>query len=368
MKINTLIKKLNLTKFKKNYIITPEINSKITDKQFSIITNYSKKNSIKKLGIDNSISEADQDNLKINTSWKRFVQLNAITIDPSNRFLKKNDKIMTIGSCFANEIRKSFIKSNNFQMLPKVDQSLKESFCEYFKNSYTENGIWDVMPHFQCYNTFSIVQEFEKVFGNFKQSDNDFFKINGYSLEKEIYVDPYRRYIEAKTFEDFVKIKNEMDESFKNGVFESDLIIITLGMTELFKRKDNNLAVCQFEPRLKDFIYFENSTFEQNYNNLNRICKLVFNNFPNKKIIVTVSPIPLLQTFRNCDIFIANTQSKSILRSVIGELESKWTNLHYFPSFEIANLFENGFQDDKRHVNRELIDFILNSFNESFLN
>ena len=274
---------------------------------------------------------------------------------------------MTIGSCFANEIRKSFAKSGSFKMLPIVDQSIKDCFCDYFRNSYIVNNQWDIMPHFQYYNTFSILLEFEKAFKIWSQDNSDYFKCKGYGTENDVYVDPYRRYIEAKSIDDFIKIKNSMDESYKYAIFNSDVIIITLGMTELFKRKDNNRAICQFEPRLKDHIYFENSNFESNYNNLNKICELIFSNFPEKKLVVTVSPIPLLQTFRNCDIFIANTQSKSTLRAVIGELESKWSNLFYFPSYEISMNYNDGFEDDKRHVKPELADFIIKSFTNSFL-
>jgi hypothetical protein len=356
--IDTTFRKKNSNKIK---------NSFINKKDFQVITNFSQKNINKKLGVDNSISSYEDNDIKVNTSWKRFNQLNSITINPSYKFLEKNSRIMTIGSCFANEIRKSFIKSSSFKMLPEVDQSIKDCFCDYFKNSYTINDQWDIMPHFQYYNTFSILLEFEKAFNIWHQEDSDYYKCKGYGEEKEVFVDPYRRYIEAKSVDDFIIIKNSMDKSYKNAIFNSDIIIITLGMTELFKRKDNNRAVCQFEPRLKEYIYFENSDFQNNYNNLNKICELIFNNFPEKKLVVTVSPIPLLQTFRNCDIFIANTQSKSTLRAVIGELESKWNNLFYFPSYEISMNYNDGFEEDKRHIKPQLADFIINSFSNSFL-
>jgi hypothetical protein len=42
--------------------------------------------------------------------------------------------------------------------------------------------------------------------------------------------------------------------------------------------------------------------------------------FPERKVIITVSPVALSRTFSDSDVITANTESKSILRAVAGAL------------------------------------------------
>lgn len=335
----------------------------IINSNFSVMTNYSRKKITKKAGLDDIDSGYKYKSIKINynISWKRFVQLNAITI-PNNKFFSKNSKIMTIGSCFADELRERFAKYN-FDLYPKMNPQIHDLFCNFFKSPLPRWGVYDERVHYTSYNTFSILQEFEKAFGIWQQDEDDYLIVGGYGNSKtNVLRDPYRRYIESRSKKDLLAIRNSMDKKFKDGIKKSDLIVITLGMTEIFKLKKNDMAICQYEGKLDDYIYFQCSDFTQNYNNLDKICQMVFSNFPDKKIVMTVSPVPLNQTFQEKDIIVANTQSKNTLRTVVGELEKKWDNLYYYPSYEIALNYPAGFQQDKRHVKPELAEIIVSSF------
>jgi len=72
----------------------------------------------------------------------------------------------------------------------------------------------------------------------------------------------------------------------------------------------------------------------------------------NKKIIFTLSPIPMAFTFSENDVVVANRYSKSLLRSSIENfIDNK--NVFYFPSFEIvfdSIGIEKSFINDKIHI------------------
>ena len=55
------------------------------------------------------------------------------------------------------------------------------------------------------------------------------------------------------------------------------------------------------------------------------------------KILLTVSPVPLTATASGRHVLLAMTNSKVILRAVASELQQRYGNIDYFPSFEIIN-------------------------------
>jgi len=53
------------------------------------------------------------------------------------------------------------------------------------------------------------------------------------------------------------------------------------------------------------------------------------------KMLVTVSPVPLLATFRDMDVLVANAYSKSVQRAALDEFLLDKAGVDYFPSYEI---------------------------------
>jgi hypothetical protein len=83
--------------------------------------------------------------------------------------------------------------------------------------------------------------------------------------------------------------------------------------------------------------------------------------FPERKVIITVSPVALSRTFSDSDVITANTESNSILRAVAGALSRAFPNVIYWPSYEIA-LAQDVYEEDGRHVTREGVEQIVNQF------
>jgi hypothetical protein len=78
---------------------------------------------------------------------------------------------------------------------------------------------------------------------------------------------------------------------------------------------------------------------------------------PEMRFVVTVSPVPLGATFKDADVIVANSASKSVLRTVAEELFRRFDFVDYFPSYEIVLNSPRAlaFQEDQLHVARDMV-------------
>ena len=113
---------------------------------------------------------------------------------------------------------------------------------------------------------------------------------------------------------------------------------------------------------------FRLSSVEENTHNLKKIYSTIKKHLPNAKIIFTLSPIPLMATFRPQACITANTVSKSILRVALDNLmASNNKDLFYFPSYEITKeYFVDPFIEDNRHLKEEYILKIMEIFEKNY--
>ena len=58
---------------------------------------------------------------------------------------------------------------------------------------------------------------------------------------------------------------------------------------------------------------------------------------PTARMLLTVSPVPLIATASAEHVLVATTYSKSVLRAVAGSLAERLPDCHYFPSFELIS-------------------------------
>jgi hypothetical protein len=277
--------------------------------------------------------------------------------------LYDGDTVFTMGSCFANEIRAYLHTHQIADTRPQVPTTA----LPYFHDSSKEIsswGEWDGTSNLQFYNTFSIRQEIEKAVGTWTQSPNDLWQveING----KTLYQCPYRRRIFAETPEALNTITTLIDSEIKASLKAANLIVLTLGLTEVWQKKDNGLVSC-CEPGYchgagEDETEFVASSYEQNLFNLKRTIELINQELGGKQILISVSPVPLGRTFRPLEAYVANIESKSILRSVAGCIHSEFENATYFPSYEMCLSDPTTFREDGRHVKPEKVNQIMDFF------
>src|SRR5208337_2703565 len=83
------------------------------------------------------------------------------------------------------------------------------------------------------------------------------------------------------------------------------------------------------------------------------------------RVILTVSPVPLIATYENRHVLVSTTYSKSVLRVAAEETVRRHSNCVYFPSYEIitGNYTRGIYYDaDLRSVNAAGVDHVMSLF------
>ncbi len=157
-------------------------------------------------------------------------------------------------------------------------------------------------------------------------------------------------------------------------MFESDLVVITPGLTEAWYDMEAGLYIQQAPTRAmanahKDRFFLEVLDFYQCYEMLERSIAIL-QQAGTRQIAFTVSPVPLARTMTTQDVIIANLYSKSTLRSVVGLLADKHESVHYVPSYERVMLTKQKevWSDDLRHVTDAFVGGIVSTFASSASN
>ena len=308
--------------------------------------------------------------IEFNKTWDDFIKNKTFGLEPKP-LISRNDTIFTMGSCFANEIRLALAKQNM-----AITPALTGAFKRYVSQASYEIPSWgsyDERVHLQFYTTHSMLQEFEKAFGLWMHDDNDVWvaPLKAEGADRLIYQDPYKRRLFAHNLEDLLVMRRMMENSISEGLITSDVVILTLGLTEAWKRT-NGYFVCE-PPKLRsreimNDVTFLASSFEENLENMRRLCSLYFERFPKKTMVITVSPVALWRSFvGRQDVVVSNTESKAILRAVAGQICREFDNAHYFPSYEFCLIDSNAFEADGRHVRPAKVDQIVSAFLSRFI-
>lgn len=289
------------------------------------------------------------------TDW-RVAKAGSIISVQRNPLIGPEAKIFAMGSCFAVEIRKA-LSDLGFDVLPKY-------YGIEFDRAVMKLSGLPVRDSINHYDTFTIRQEFERAFAPQEPREEDYWRVDSKVFADagpEVYQDPARKLVFGRDLEAAFEATRKLDACLQTAVREADVYIITLGLTEVWKNLRNGRYACQAPLKPNPDAAFERSDFASNLANMRRVCGLLREHFPQKKVILTVSPVALRRTFTGRDIVVANMESKSILRTVAGQIEREFDNVLYWPSFEVASR-ENIFEQDGRHVSAAGVDKIVSAF------
>jgi hypothetical protein len=153
----------------------------------------------------------------------------------------------------------------------------------------------------------------------------------------------------------------------------TDVFILTFGLSEVWYDKSSGevfwrtVPKAAYDPRRHGFRV---STVEENRENIEAIYRLIRRHRPEATIILTLSPVPLIATFRETSCITSNAVSKAVLRVAMDEALRHHRgagHLHYWPSYElVTDVFGSPFKADRRHLPRAVLDFIMNLFERTW--
>ncbi|WP_131781619.1 GSCFA domain-containing protein [Legionella gresilensis] len=286
-------------------------------------------------------------------------------IKPKFKFHKKT-KVATAGSCFAQHLSRH-IKLLGFNYY--VPESAPRIISDEIAQQYNY-GVFSCR-YGNIYTSKQLVQTFDRAFGN--------IQFDKYWKEGNQFYDPLRPFVNPNGFASLDELINDriyhlskVKEMFEN----LDIFIFTLGLTESWIDRENDIVypVCpgcgvgNFNKY--KYKFYNESIYDVITNLLNFNRKLLAVN-PQAKIILTVSPVPLIATMENKHVLVANTYSKSTLRVAAHEVEKENKHIDYFPSYEIiTGNFNKGayYYDDLRTVRPHGVQHVMNIFTKHYIN
>jgi hypothetical protein len=256
-----------------------------------------------------------------------------IPISKSSNLIDYDSRIISFGSCFAQNIGEKF---------------------SYFKFQNTVN------PFGIIFNPVSIENLISRAVNNHEFTENDIFFHNDLWHCFEVHSELSHS---DKTI--FLDRLNQVLSDFHFQIFKSTHFQITYGTSWVYRNKSSNSIVAnchkvpqsQFEKEILSVATIEKSI----QNTIDLIQKVN----PNCHFIFTVSPVRHIK-----DGFVENQRSKAHLITAIHSSISHLPSSNYFPSYEIMmdELRDYRFYaEDMLHPSQTAIDYIWKRFSENYI-
>jgi hypothetical protein len=296
-------------------------------------------------------------------AWPAPGQLDPVVTSPR---IAPADRVVTMGSCFAQHLARNLptLGLNHYLFeQPPAGMSAEESQ----RRNY---GVFSAR-YGNLYTMRQALQLFDRAFGQFQPRDDVWKTTDGF-------VDAFRPQIEPVPFAtpDEVKAAAAAHLARVRLMFESaDWLIFTLGLTEAWRSRDDG-AVYPVAPGVAggDFdagVYeFVNLGVNEVRQDLDAFVERIRKVNAGCRIILTVSPVPLIATYENRHVLVSTVYSKSVLRVAAAEAEQAHPHVAYFPSFEIITSPAAGntyFADDLRSVTEIGVRHVMRVFRKHFV-
>ena len=264
-------------------------------------------------------------------------------LHPKFRF-RRDDKFYAIGSCFARGLENA---------LARYEVAV-ESAAPEFATLQPANKEVSGLGFINKYNTYSILNELR-----WALDPAAVFPLQSIvPVTPTTWYDPHAN--PTLSFVDFEETlaRRSLMQAVTKRVHACRAVIVTLGLAEVWRDVHADVFVnCTPLPSLMKTqptrYEFHLTGFAENLANLEAIYELLGRHgHPDFHIVVTVSPVPLMNTFSTMDIVVANTWAKSLLRAVAQEWAAAHPNVDYFPSYEIVQSSDRAaaWEADLRHV------------------
>jgi len=253
----------------------------------------------------------------------------AVNLNSAPKFIEKNTRFFTMGSCFARNLSKNLIESGYTSHHMEISEYINTTFANRVFVDWLRDADID-----------------EAIKGRFVE-----LLPPGWSKDNTL-----------------------------QAIKSSDVFILTLGVAPAFFDRDTGSFVL---PRptalnsraLAEKYLYRTTSVQENVDNVLYLLNFVRSVAPEIKIVVTVSPVPLQASFEFESAVQADCLSKSTMRLTAHEVvnNSKIPDIFYWPSFEIfrwagSNAGDFYAADDGAawHVSEDKVSSTIRAFVEMF--
>lgn len=264
--------------------------------------------------------------------------------------IARHDRVATAGSCFAQHISRHLDQIGfNYYV---VEDGSELAAAERKKRNF---GVFSAR-YGNIYTARQLLQVFREAFGRLERRETAWARPDGR------FVDPYRPQIEPEGFAhpDDVRAAREAHLASVRTMFEeADVFVFTLGLTEGWAEKADG-SVFPLAPGVAGGTYDPeryapvNFTVFEVHDDLHAFLQELRDVNKDVRVLLTVSPVPLMATFEDRNVLVATTYSKSVLRVAADHIYRNAAFVDYFPSYEIITgsyNFGMYYEEDAREVN-----------------
>lgn len=258
--------------------------------------------------------------------------------------LEPGQRIFTVGSCFARNVEAELLR-RGFQV-PLRDLFKQPIFAGI------EYGILN------NYGTPSIYNEFAWAFGDEPFVEDDHILEINPGKFADVHLNPARR---PEPREVVVGRRANIREAYKLAA-TCDVTIITLGLAENWFDTKTGFYL-NLSPRPSwiaaqpDRFQLHVLSYADASEYLHKTLAILHRESPQMRVVLTVSPVPLMNTHRDMDVLVANSYSKSVLRAAAEEAVLRHDFVTYFPSYEAFVLSDRrlAWTEDLVHTQDDLV-------------
>lgn len=292
-------------------------------------------------------------------------------LNPARPHAKKiscADKIVTLGSCFAQHIGQNLQRAgyNYFVSEPAPSWMVEDYAIQHHYGVYSAR-------YGNIYTPRQALQLIGRAYDRFKPIDQ-YWQDNGTDLK---WFDPFRPHIQPGGFSSIEALVQDRESHLcaVRAAFEgADWFILTLGLTEAWQNRHDG-AILPIAPGVLGGTYdperytFVNFTVAQMTEDLVQLRQALHAINPGARLILTVSPVALAATYEPRHVWTSTTYSKAVLRVAAESLTQQFDNVSYFPAYEIVTSPLNAsryFEDDMRQVNAQGVAHVMRAFFETY--
>jgi hypothetical protein len=306
--------------------------------------------------------------------WRQAVAAPAATdpaaLDPVVRAafrIGPDERIATAGSCFAQHVTRHLRLAGHEPFVteaahPVIPAALARSF------GYGEFGA----RYGNIYTSRQLLQLMLRAFGEFVPQEPPWRDAAGG------WIDPFRPRVQPGGFVSRAELESDRKLHFdavRRLFAEVDVFVFTLGLTETWAARADAAVfpVCpgvvagSFDP---DRHVFLNLGVDEVCADMDRFIGLLAAINPRCRVVLTVSPVPLVATAGQDHVLVASSLSKAVLRVAAERLARQWSGVAYFPSYEIiTGSFHRGayLADDLRSVTEAGVAHVMRLFLHHYL-
>ncbi|WP_312794348.1 GSCFA domain-containing protein [Kocuria sp.] len=275
--------------------------------------------------------------------------------------VRPTDRVMTAGSCFAQHIAQH-LKLLGFNVL------------DYEPGPRRTSLEWNQAHGFDIYSgRYGNIYYVRQLKQLLEEAEGLREPSNWIWTKNEHFFDALRPSVEPEGWDTAAEVAQERKlhlDAVRRLVRDANVFVFTLGLTEAWEHVVSGTVyptapgtvAGTWDP---DTIRFRNFTHSEVKQDLEDVIDIVNGINPDMQFIFTVSPVALAATAAQKNVIVANSYSKAVLRSVVGEVTDTRANAHYFPSYDIItglNSADRMYLPDQRSVSPETVRTIMSIF------